>query len=230
MKTKFIFLFLTGIMSLWIPLQSYAQNVLNYSTRQNILATYSISSTGYYAIREINGGYGNAGIVSDTLYLTPFQVFKPMTVTAMATRVGTAQASSGVNMALYSANLNTGRPDALLANGTSAQATTSGGAREVSLTQAVNLFPGRIYYWGQIVSGTSSLPTLLTVAGGDQSMWLPGMIAASSPSVVAYTGTTGLVGYRGTVAATSVSTFPSNASTASEFVNNFNFNGWLKAQ
>ncbi len=134
----------------------------------------------------------SAAVLVDRHYLVPFWLDEKITITHLGGRVGTAVASGNFQLALYAANLATGKPTGAPVANTGDLSTTVAGAVSGAIAQtSVTLNPG-LYFMAVRVDGTASTGSVTFQAPyvGD-SAWLIG--SATLANIIGFSSSSNLV-------------------------------------
>lgn len=142
-------------------------------------ASAGISPTGLAQRLHPGYGSGNFGVMwegpvvgnvamaaVDIVYLYPFRVYSPLTITSLFQRVETAGAGSSVKSAVWANNYATARPTGLALLGQNAGFDTTGTGIKTAAISSVRLEAG-IYWGGSKATGT--LPMMTQINAADSS-------------------------------------------------------------
>lgn len=123
--------------------------------------------TGNFGVMWEGSVVGNIAMAAvDIVYLYPFRVYSPITITSLFQRVETAGAGSSVKSAVWVNNYATARPTGLALLGQNAGFDTSGTGIKTAAISNVQLLPG-VYWGGSKATGT--LPMMTQINAADSS-------------------------------------------------------------
>jgi len=110
---------------------------------------------------------GNVAMAAvDIVYLYPFRIYAPLTITSIFQRVETLGAGSSVKSAVWANNYATARPTGLALLGQNAGFDTTGTGIKTAAISNVQLLPG-VYWGGSKATGT--LPMMTQINATDSS-------------------------------------------------------------
>lgn len=100
----------------------------------------------------------------DTLYAVPLQIFRPISIQALGLNCTTGQAGGAARIGIYSNT--SGRPDALLHQGSSTLDLSTSGGKSISVTGSPTYQPG--WYWlATLFTASSTMPSVVQVSSTD---------------------------------------------------------------